>query len=158
MITLDLVRHGPALPTSSTGDAGRVLSPEGRRLVERLAERLAKDGWAPIPAFVSPLVRARQTAELLAAAIPAGLPIIVLPELHPEGTPAGVLDVLTPLLEPESHVLLVGHQPLLGELAGLLSGEAVSPSAGGLVRIELGDGLPRARGRIVAQLQPPHYL
>ena len=157
MLTLDLARHGPALPSSPDGDAGRLLSPEGRRLIERLGTRLARDGWNPLPAYVSPLVRARETAELLATTVPGGLPLIVLPELHPEGDPAEVLAVLEPLLEPDSHTLVVGHQPLLGDLVAALTGQGVSVSAGQLIRIHTPEPLARGRGTIVATFQPPAY-
>lgn len=134
-----------------------MLSPEGRRVVERLAERLGQEKWNPLPAYVSPLLRARQTAEILAAAVPAGLPLIVLPELHPEGDPATLIAVLVPLLEPESHTLLIGHQPLMGDLVTALSGESRSLSAGALVRIQMPEPLARGRGRVIATYQPPAY-
>ena len=134
-----------------------MLSPEGRRLVERLAERLTREGWSPLPAYVSPLVRARQTAEILAAAVPAGLPLIVLPELHPEGVPSALIAVLEPLLEPDSHTLLIGHQPLMGDLVTALSGETRSLSAGALVRIQMPEPLTRGRGQVIATYQPPAY-
>lgn len=157
MLTLDLVRHGPALPTSPSGDAGRMLSPEGRRLIERLAERLTREEWSPLPGYVSPMVRARETAEILAGAARAGLPLIVLPELHPEGNPAALLGVLGPLLEPGSHTLLVGHQPLLGDLVGLLTGTSVNPGAGTLVRVEMPEPFTRGSGRVTLTLEPPTY-
>lgn len=157
MLTLDLVRHGPALPTSSIGDAGRPLSPEGRRLIERLAERLSKDGWNPLPGYVSPLLRARQTAEILAAAVPAGLPLIVVPELHPDGDAAGVIAVLEPLLESGSHTVLVGHQPMLGDLIQRLAGETLGPGAGTLIRLVLPERLAAGAARVALTLQPPNY-
>jgi len=157
VLTLDIVRHGPALPSSASGDAGRLLSPEGRRLIERLGARLAQEGWNPLPGYVSPLVRARETADLLAAAVPAGLPLIVLPELHPEGSPEELIEVLAPLLEPDSHTLLVGHQPLLGDLIAALCGSTLSVSAGCLVRVQMPGSLERGRGTVVATFQPPSY-
>lgn len=102
-------------------------------------------------------MRARQTAEILATAVPAGLPLIVLPELDPESGLSDLIAVLAPLLESESHTLLVGHQPLLGDLVKALSGETVGLSAGALVRIQTPEPLVRGRGRVVATLQPPTY-
>lgn len=158
MITLDLVRHGPAYPASPTGDAGRALSAEGRRLIERLAARLEREAWNPVPGYVSPLLRARETAEILAGAVTGGLPLIVLPELHPDGSAARLFAVLSPLLEPDSHVVLVGHQPLLGDLTSLLSGQEVGFAAGTLARVVF-DGAPApGAGRVAGALEPPSYF
>ena len=61
-----LVRHGRAEDTHPLGDEARALTVEGRRefreLAEDLGDRLGLKGIA-----TSPLVRATQTAELLAA-------------------------------------------------------------------------------------------
>jgi len=48
------------------------------------------------------------------------------------------------------HVLLVGHQPLLGDLAAHLSdGTARSLHPGQLIRLEFGDRPARRAGRVL---------
>lgn len=74
----------------------------------------------------SPLVRTRQTAEILAKAYGKGLVITSLPALAPGGKPHSVLDWLCeqPL---DATVALIGHEPDLGRLVGwMLSGRSMS--------------------------------
>jgi phosphohistidine phosphatase SixA len=73
--------------------------------------------------LVSPLVRARQTAEPVAAACRFERPIAETKHLAPNADPVEILHELA-RLGPES-ALLVGHQPHFGRLFGLLvSGRA----------------------------------
>ena len=67
----------------------------------------------------SPLVRARQTAEILARALEPGRTVEV-PELAPGGGPAAVTDWLQQMA-PEASVCLVGHEPDLSELVAWLT-------------------------------------
>jgi len=65
-----------------------------------------------------------------------------------------VIDALEAHDAARGHVLLVGHQPLLGELAAALGGRQVPFPAGGLVRIELRAGPRDGRGDIVRIIEP----
>lgn len=68
--------------------------------------------------LVSPFSRARETAEPVAAACGFERPLTETKNLSPNADPVEVLHELA-RLGPAS-VLLVGHQPHLGRLAGLL--------------------------------------
>ena len=68
--------------------------------------------------LVSPLSRARETAEPVAAACGFERPLTETKNLSPNADPVEILHELA-RLGPAS-VLLVGHQPHLGRLAGLL--------------------------------------
>jgi broad specificity phosphatase PhoE len=91
-------RHGQTAPNRDglvLGRADPELTDEGRRQAQRLAEALATE---PVTAILtSPLLRARQTAEAIAAA--CGLPVTVDQRLVEidwgtwEGRPAGSLAV-----------------------------------------------------------------
>ena len=60
-----LIRHGIAVERGSTAtDEERALTSEGRARTRRVLERLERLGLACGPLVSSPLVRARQTAEL----------------------------------------------------------------------------------------------
>ncbi len=85
------------------------------RLVAKAIAKL-EPGYEAV--LVSPLVRARETAEPVAAACGLGRPITETKNLSPNADPVEVLHELARL--GLASVLLVGHQPHLGRLAGLL--------------------------------------
>lgn len=64
---LYVMRHGPAADDSPTGrDADRALTPAGRERVASVAKALAGEKEAPFAILSSPLVRAVETAEIVA--------------------------------------------------------------------------------------------
>ena len=146
-LVIDILRHGEAEPSSPDGDGGRALSDSGAARVHDLARTLAASGWSPDRVFTSPLKRARQTAEIVAAALPAPPPLETLDELLPEGDPAALSACLQARARGERHVLLVSHMPLVSHLCGFLSGRTEAFLPADLVRLECADGL--ARGRAV---------
>ena len=83
--------------------------------------------------LTSPLVRAHQTAEILAAELDSTPDIAVLDALAPDHRP---IDVATALAtQPRrASIALVGHEPDLGELAAWLIGthEPLPFSKGGV--------------------------
>jgi phosphohistidine phosphatase len=120
-----LLRHGLAEERAGAADDGqRGLTPEGRERTARVIQRLVTLDLACDVVLSSPLVRARQTAEL---AVAWGL----APELELAAALAPLADPL-PLLErwlgPLSprpgwrRLALVGHEPDLSTLAALLIG------------------------------------
>ncbi|MCC6750070.1 MAG: histidine phosphatase family protein [Deltaproteobacteria bacterium] len=121
-----LVRHGRAAPElAPLGDAGRVLTVDGRAQVRETGEALARLGASPSEIWSSPLVRAVQTAELLAAATGYTGEIRVQSELLPYGSAGALLDAMR-LLSTETELLLAGHEPFMSHLATVLGGERVS--------------------------------
>lgn len=153
-LVLDLLRHGDALPSGAGSDAGRTLSPRGIAALRRLGRRLAEMEWRPGAAYTSPLVRAVESASVILES--AGVPLRagVLGMLEPGGDRAAVLAEVVERHR-VGHVLLVGHQPLLGDLGAWLTG-TVGPSlpTGTLARITFdGDAAPGA-GRLTLRLAP----
>src|SRR5215207_5369 len=62
------MRHGPAEDSSPTGrDGDRALTPDGRERTRAVARALIAENEAPLTIVSSPLVRALQTAEIVAA-------------------------------------------------------------------------------------------
>lgn len=150
---LDLVRHGEALQAAEGGDALRRLSDAGRETIGRLAGHYAREASRPGAIFTSPLARARETADLLCEALPALEPA-VLDELIPDGEPADLVAALSARDLP-GHVILVGHQPLLGRLVAFLaSGREAGFPAGALVRLEFPGALAARAGVIQLELPP----
>jgi phosphohistidine phosphatase len=153
-LLLDVLRHGEAEAVGPGGDASRALSPAGRRAMKELAAGLVKEGWRPGRIFSSPLLRARQTAEIVRDGASGAPEIDELDELLAEGEPAEVLAALRARDAVRGHVLLVTHQPLAGRLSGLLTGEEPGFSPGTLVRIECATGLGPGRGRVIYVIEP----
>jgi phosphohistidine phosphatase len=122
-VQIYLVRHGiaaergPAWPD----DTKRPLTSRG---IDRLRRQVA--GLATLDVTIdlvltSPLVRARQTAETLAAGLPSRPPINVLPSLAPGSAYATFLDELSRAAR-GTGVACVGHEPEIGAFAGRLIG------------------------------------
>jgi len=99
--------------TSTEADLQRALTSKGQRQAERMAAWLEQRLPETCRILVSPATRTQQTAKAL------GRPFQTLPALAPG---ASVNDVLEAANWPNSRdaVLLVGHQPTLGQLAALL--------------------------------------
>jgi phosphohistidine phosphatase len=157
-----IVRHAIAFDRDRHrwhDDADRPLSPAGMRRARKAAAGLKKITQRPQRLLSSPLVRARQTAQILTevAGWPAAEEVF---ELSPD-EPA--LAVLALLGEDRSGVTaVVGHQPGLGHLlaACLLGG-------GGALAIEMKKnavacvsfrGRPRAGQAALAWLATPRML
>ena len=155
-LTLDLLRHGHALPSGQAGDSARVLSERGRHSLRLLATRLKVDGWHPDRVFSSPYRRARETATILLAALPTPPALETLDELQPESSPASILETLRDLGVEGGHVLLVAHQPLLGRLTELLSGTEQGFSPATLVRFHCPLGPRPGQCRLTATYEPDH--
>lgn len=110
-----IVRHAIAEDVSSTGrDEDRALTPEGRKKMKRAARGLAALGAAPTHLLASPLVRAQQTAEIVAEAFPQ-IAIETCDLLAP-GVDERALTRLLNASYAGADVALVGHEPDLGEL------------------------------------------
>jgi phosphohistidine phosphatase len=114
-----IVRHAIAYERDLqrwSDDGARPLSPGGIRRARKAAAGLKRFGKAPDRLWTSPLVRARQTAQILTDI--AGWPQAEeASELSP-GEPAAA--VLTLLGRHHSRrVAVVGHQPGLGDLLTL---------------------------------------
>jgi phosphohistidine phosphatase len=133
-LVIDLLRHGDAAPASAGGDAARPLTERGRADVALVAAQLAR-GPAPARVFSSPLARARETADLVAQRLPSLPPVERLDALGSESAPETVIEALVAHGIETGHVLMVGHQPLLGRLAAHLTGTEPPIPPATLVRI-----------------------
>jgi phosphohistidine phosphatase len=121
-----LVRHGDAVEHGARIDGERWLTEKGRRVTRAVADALRDAGVTPARMMTSPLVRAVQTCEILAAAQSLEGPIEVLPALVPNGDPSQVILALDGL-DDDAHIALVGHEPNVSALASALLGVAVPP-------------------------------
>jgi phosphohistidine phosphatase len=119
-----LLRHAEAEDVSPSGlDADRRLTAAGVKRMKAVAKAIKslEPGYDLI--LISPLVRARQTAEPVAEALGYKKALAVTDALKPNADPEAILAELAKR-SPKS-VLVVGHQPHMGSLFGrLLAGEA----------------------------------
>lgn len=114
------IRHAQAKErTPLLPDEHRSLTCRGRKRFRQVAACLKKMDISPDLILTSPKVRAVQTAEILCETIRFNGEVVISPELS-----AGPdLDILGKLLQtrPETgELVIVGHEPSLGELIGNL--------------------------------------
>ena len=154
---LYLVRHAIAAERGEDwpDDDKRPLTQRGVARFKEAVQGFNKldDGIDEI--FTSPLVRARQTAELLAAGLPGKASIKVLDALAPGHSPSSVMAQLARNAR-RRRIALVGHEPSLGELAAHLigAGRALPFKKGGICRIDVESLTSRRPGALTWFVQP----
>lgn len=161
---LYVMRHGPAQNRAPSGyDSERMLSVEGREMALRAARELSVRGSSGIVRIVSsPLVRARETAEIMRGVVcPLGR-VDVRRELLPEDTAPTML--VSEMVALGGDSLMVGHQPSLERLMDVLveGGAELLPRGfrtAMIVALEAigtipAGGLPRGRFRLRMILDP----
>ena len=118
---IHLVRHGIAADTARSGrDEDRELTDEGAERLRR-AGRTWREVMAPGEIWASPLVRAQQTAMILAKAVQFDGEVRTVQGLRPEDPVRVAVEQLEQaLVRRVQSVALVGHEPHLGELLGYL--------------------------------------
>ena len=117
MKRLILLRHAKTERRAPSGqDIDRALTEEGRRAAVSVGHALAAAGVIPDVALVSPAVRARETFEAIAPALP-DVRLQIMPELY--DAPAEVLRAAAEGADGDA-VLVVAHNPGMGVLAQAL--------------------------------------
>ena len=156
---LYLMRHAIAVArqdlNKDASDRERPLTEKGIKKMRRAAKGLSKLKIGFDRILTSPLRRARQTAEIVANTLGIQGPRDELEELAPESSPQKLISRIAGY--PPGKLLLVGHQPLLGEIAAFLlkNTEAkVNLKKGGLCRIELEDLSPEKAAILHWMLTP----
>jgi phosphohistidine phosphatase len=124
---LYLIRHATASDIANT-DADRELTDEGRQEARIAGAALAKLGAKPSHILTSPLVRARQTAELVAKELNHASAVEELDELQNSHSTSSLLRALH-AYSTARELVLVGHMPGLAEHLAALIG---ARNAGGL--------------------------
>jgi phosphohistidine phosphatase len=141
---LYLVRHGLAEERGDAwpDDAKRPLTDEGISKMRKSVRGLARLGVSVDVVLTSPLVRARQTAEIVAAGLSPRPSLVTIDSLAPEGTYASVIADLEKHAK-KTRIALVGHEPNIGELAARLIGSrhAIEFRKGAVCRIDV-EALP----------------
>ena len=159
MIRVFLVRHGIAADAApGQPDESRPLTAKGRRRFRRTARAFARLGERVDKLITSPLVRAVQTAEILARALRQD-EVGVLEELRSEVPPAKLFGALSQQVEDGEGVALVGHDPQMTKLVAALAqldgndADRIAFAKGGIVRIDV-DAFPPAKNKPRWHLEP----
>lgn len=119
---LIVVRHAEAGWGGSGSDRDRPLTPRGLQQAARLGQALATAGWAPDVVVHSEARRTTQTWAGLAGPL-GGEPLVASSwSLYHDG-PAAYLQAVAQHAGPAGTVALVGHNPVVGELVELLTGQ-----------------------------------
>ncbi|MEH2292383.1 phosphohistidine phosphatase SixA [Nostoc sp.] len=161
---LYLIRHGIAEDKGlDIKDEERSLTKEGREKTEKVAQKLVKLGLSFDLILTSPLVRARQTAEILIAK-KLSSQLEESSHLAPDGK---ISSWLKDWLEPRNYsqntqLALVGHEPDLTNWAEILlwgeAKESLVLKKAGMIGIKLPEtGSPLGRSQMF-WLTPPKYL
>jgi len=120
-MTLWVLRHGEAVPYGSCPDSERALTEHGRK--EALSSAAQLIGQPLTAIYASPYLRAQQTAQIVREALGFEPEIRTVDWLKPESDPDKVTDQLVSV----SNVLLVSHNPLVGNLLSYLQHGAGHP-------------------------------
>lgn len=154
---LYLIRHGLAAERGDNypDDTKRPLTNEGVQKLRREAKALIALDLTFDVILTSPLVRTRQTAEIIGAAFRNAPPVVNMPSLVPGGTHNAIIEELTKQHR-RHRIALVGHEPGLGELAGRLIGlrKPLEFKKGAICRIDVTALPPTGPGRLRWFLTP----
>ncbi len=121
MRRVTLVRHGRAAPQAAGGDFFRPLDDQGRSEVARTAIAIGAAVRTPPDAVLaSAALRTRETAQILhdhwVPAVLSSLPLAFARELY-HADPQVLEQALRSTAADVHHLLLVGHNPGISELA-----------------------------------------
>ena len=148
---LYLLRHGHAERGEDKSDFKRELTKKGIERTTASAKTLIALEAKPMHLFSSPLVRARQTADILAAAF--GIKVDVREEVGPGFSMAAVEKLITSF-DNSQEVMFVGHEPDFSKtVSELIGGGRIVMKKGGLARIDVISRSP-LRGELVWMLSP----
>ena len=162
MATLELylIRHGVAAERGEEypDDSKRPLTSDGIARLRKEAKALDALDVAFDQILSSPLVRAKQTADVFGEIMKGKPSIVTVDALTPAGTPAAVIQELGRHMK-KASLALVGHEPNMGELAAHLIG-AKTPlpfKKGAICRIDFSVFPPKGKGQLI-WFVPPRML
>ncbi len=121
--TLTLVRHAKSSwDEPGLADHDRPLNDRGRRDAPAMGRLLRARGFTPDVILSSTAVRARATAEAIAAELGYDADVVLMPELY-GSSPTTMLTIIGGLDDELESAMVVAHDPGISELAQLFSAD-----------------------------------
>jgi phosphohistidine phosphatase len=145
-----LVRHAEAVDrTGSMPDAVRHLTARGRVSFRKTALRLKANGTTVSRILTSPIVRAVQTADILAEQLGFDGEVIPVPQLGP-GFDVEVMNEVLNAFPEDGEIVLVGHEPDMGRVVSALLSltKGYAMPKGAVAAIEVPDTGNRLHGTL----------
>jgi phosphohistidine phosphatase len=158
-LQLYLLRHGRADRDRYDGDDDRLrpLTADGVLRLEQQGRFLARAGLKPDLVLTSPLLRARQTAEIVARRLGAMKRLREEPRLDPDFDVERLAGILAEADDDCRQLMLVGHEPSFSAvIAGITGGSLVVCKKGSLARVDL--PARRKPAGALAWLLPPRAM
>ena len=155
---LYIVRHAPAGQHGDPrypNDSLRPLTRKGQRRFRRLVERLVEHGLAPTLVVTSPLLRCRQTAEVLVGRAREEPKLLERDELAP-GAPWTELIAWTNA-EGAAEAAWVGHAPDVDHITAALIGSAdanLSFAKGAIAALRFAEKIAVGEGELCWFVKP----
>lgn len=143
MRRLLLLRHAKSAYPEGVADIDRPLGPRGREAAPLMGDYIAREGLRPALALVSP---ARRTQETWAALRPFldGTREETVPSIY-EAPSARILDAIRSAPDDVETLMVIGHNPGLGEAALRLVGDGSKA-----LRRDLREKFPTAALAVIA--------
>lgn len=143
-MNLYLFRHGIAVDRGLPGnedDSQRPLTPKGAARIKGIAQAMKRLGIKVDLILSSPYLRAHQTALIVAELYGIEKDLHLSENLTPAASPSALIGEMHEFYADALSVLIVGHEPYLGALAGtLLAGNeqvALTFKKGGLCKFSI---------------------
>lgn len=158
---LSIVRHAIAVPRGTAGypNDDRPLTDEGIEKMRSAAKGIVRLLDVPSVILTSPLSRARGTADIIADAFHRRNVVKETPHLLPGSPSAAVLDLLGSVHMSEG-IMIVGHEPDLGNLTARLLGTRLGSIAfkkGGMACLDISSLSPQPTAHL-RWFIPPRML
>ncbi len=144
-----IFRHGIAEDRQpDSDDAGRALTPQGKRKLAAILRTAKKAGVSPGVIVTSSYKRALETAVMAAAALGHEGEVIRSKALEPGGSPEEVWNEIR-LYKQTQELMIAGHEPLLSSVIAYLLGTPsvqIDLKKGAMACVEVDHLGPRPRG------------
>ncbi len=139
-VEIHILRHAIADPAKpGEPDADRAVTPDGKKRLREVLRVAKAAGLAPTLILTSPYRRAMETAEYAATYLGFTESPLSTKALLPGSNAEDVWEEIR-VHKDAQEILLVGHEPLLGQLAGYLLGTPgllIDFKKGALVRVDM---------------------